>query len=157
MDKTFRNEKLAGINKHAVAASTLDSIAREYSLYEIAILTRAGPSRILGLHDRGHLAVGAAADIAVYRPHDNAETMFESPKLVFKDGTLVVRDGKVVQTVWGATHVAHCDFDPSIRKEVDKWFATWKGTRFDNFILTKDQLESDGRSRWVDHKLARRS
>ncbi len=157
MDKTFRNEKLAGINKHAAAASTLGSIDREYSLYEIAILTRAGPSRILGLKDRGHLGEGAAADIAVYAPHANAETMFDTPKLVFKDGELVVRDGQIVKTVWGATHVAQCDFGHSIEKEVEKWFATWKGTRFSNFVLSKDELEADGRSRWVGHNLARRS
>ena len=30
-------------------------------------MTRAAPARLLGLHDRGHLGVGAAADIAVYR------------------------------------------------------------------------------------------
>ena len=157
MDKTFRNEKLAGINKHAAAASTLGSIDREYSLYEIAILTRSGPSKILGLKDHGHLGVGAAADITVYVPNDNRERMFEKPKLVFKDGNLVVRDGQVVKVVWGATHVAISDYDSSIEKEVDKWFATWKGTRFSNFVFNKEELESDGRSRWVGHKLGRRA
>jgi len=157
MDKTFRNEKLAGINKHAAAVSSLGAIGREYSLYEIAILTRAGPSRILGLKDRGHLGEGAAADITVYTPNDNAETMFEKPKMVFKDGELVVRDGQVIKTVWGATHVARCDYDQSMRKEVDAWFNTWKGTRFSNFLLTREEMESDGRSRWIEQALGRRS
>ena len=68
-------------------------LEREYSLYEIAILTRAGPARCLGLNDRGHLGVGATADIAVYRDDSNRETMFTTPEYVFKDGELVVRDG----------------------------------------------------------------
>ena len=36
-----------------------DRSTREYTLDEIAILTRAGPARSLGLEDRGHLGVGA--------------------------------------------------------------------------------------------------
>lgn len=157
MDKNFRKEKLAGINKHASSHSILGSLDREYSLYEIAILTRSGPARILGLKDRGHLGVGAAADVAVYKPHDDAERMFETPKLVFKDGQLVVRDGRVVQVVWGGIHAALPEHDSSMDREVANWFATWRGTRFSNFVLSKDELESDGRSRVIGQKLGRRA
>jgi formylmethanofuran dehydrogenase subunit A len=44
MDKTFRNEMFEKLNLDAQAMSTLKSIDREYSLYEIAIMTRAGAS-----------------------------------------------------------------------------------------------------------------
>ena len=47
--------------------STLASIEREYTLEEIAIMTRAAPAKLLGLKDRGHLGAGAIADVAVYR------------------------------------------------------------------------------------------
>ena len=67
MDKSFRRDMLATIHKGARALSALDGIDREYSLYEIAIVTRAGPARILGIHDRhGHLGPGALADVTVY-------------------------------------------------------------------------------------------
>ena len=59
MDRTFRNERLALINAEAQALTTVGSIDREYSLYEIAILTRAAPARLLGLGDLGHLGPGA--------------------------------------------------------------------------------------------------
>ena len=49
-------------------------------------MTRAAPARLLGLTDRGHLGVGAAADIAVYREDADREAMFTSPAYVFKDG-----------------------------------------------------------------------
>ena len=52
MDKSFRDDRLASIHPDAAAMSTLGSLQREYSLYEIAIMTRAGAARILGLHDR---------------------------------------------------------------------------------------------------------
>ena len=43
MDRSFRNERLAGIHPDAAAMSALKDIQREYSLYEIAIMTRAAP------------------------------------------------------------------------------------------------------------------
>ena len=55
MDKGFRNDMFTKLNLDAQAMSTLNSIDREYSLYEIAIMTRAGAARLVGLHDRGHL------------------------------------------------------------------------------------------------------
>jgi formylmethanofuran dehydrogenase subunit A len=99
------------LNPDAKAQSTLlKSLSREYTLDEIAILTRAGPARSLGLIDRGHLGVGAAGDITVYRDNPNREEMFATPELVFKNGELVVKNGKVVKVVQGATHVARPDY-----------------------------------------------
>ena len=77
-----------------MAVTTLPSIAREYTLTEIATMTRAAPAKLLGLTDRGHLGAGAVADVAVYdRQMPTAPQMFRAAALVFKDGELVVRDG----------------------------------------------------------------
>ena len=59
-----------------MAVTTLASITREYTLTEIAIMTRAAPARLLGLIDRGHLGPGARADIAIYRPQADLAAMF---------------------------------------------------------------------------------
>jgi hypothetical protein len=61
---------------------------------EIAIISRAGPARALGLERKGHLGAGADADIAIYAEQDDKEAMFARPRYVFKDGVLVVRDGQ---------------------------------------------------------------
>jgi len=54
MDRAFRDEQLARINPKMLAGSALaDGIAREYTLNEIAIITRAGPARLLGLAKQG--------------------------------------------------------------------------------------------------------
>ncbi len=59
------------MNQKLLAGSALaDGISREYTLNEIAIVTRAGPARLLGLRDKGHLGVGADADVTVYVPDD---------------------------------------------------------------------------------------
>ena len=65
---------------------------REYSLSEIAIVTRAGPARLLGLKDKGHLGVGADADVTIYDEQDNREEMFKTARYVLKDGQLFIKD-----------------------------------------------------------------
>ena len=122
MDKTFRNEMFAKLNLDAQAMSTLTSIEREYSLYEIAIMTRAGAAKLVGLHDRGHLGVGAGADITVYTDHADREKMFSKPDYVFKDGELVVKDGQVVKVTWGHTHTVKPDYDKAIEKDIKQYF-----------------------------------
>ncbi|MCG7875626.1 MAG: formylmethanofuran dehydrogenase subunit A, partial [Candidatus Thiodiazotropha endolucinida] len=110
MDRGFRNDLMGQIHPEASAATHLGSLEREYSLYEIAIMTRAAPARILGLSDRGHLAPGALADIAVYHQHENPERMFERPMLVFKQGEVVVEEGRITQPVKGATQVVRPEY-----------------------------------------------
>jgi formylmethanofuran dehydrogenase subunit A len=140
MDRTFRNEMLTRINKHAASASRLGSLRREYSLYEIAVMTRAGPAKSLGLADRGHLGAGAAADIAVYTDHEDKERMFGRPELVFKDGTLVVRDGRIVEVVCGGTHVVRPEYNKSIEKELVKYFDDYLGMRMEHFAFSEAEI-----------------
>ncbi len=144
MDKTFRNEQLSRLNPDAAALSTLASIAREYSLYEIAIMTRAGPAKILGLGDRGHLAPGAAADITVYEDLPDREKMFARPTHVFKDGELVARDGKIVKVTRGNTHVVKPEFDRGIEKELEKYFDRYQTMRLDSFKIGDAEMAEIG-------------
>ncbi len=55
MDKEFRKEEIKLVNKKAIRKTILPDLEREYSLNEIAIITRAGPARALGLSNKGHL------------------------------------------------------------------------------------------------------
>ena len=77
MDFDFRNSQIEKINKTANKISSLKDIKRTYSFYELAIMTRAAPARILGLKDRGSLKIGSIADIAVYNPNKPIDKMFE--------------------------------------------------------------------------------
>jgi formylmethanofuran dehydrogenase subunit A len=154
MDRSFRESALATIHRGAAAASALPGLAREYSLYEIAIVTRAGPARSLGLADRGHLAPGAAADIAVYTERDDRQAMFERADYVFKDGRLVVRDGEIVEVALGATHVARAPFDRGIETPLRKHFEDYRTVRLDNFKVADEEIESAG-GRLVAHACER--
>jgi formylmethanofuran dehydrogenase subunit A len=139
-DRPFRNDMFEKINPDARAASILGSLQREYSLYEIAIMTRAGPARTLGLSDRGHLAAGAAADIVVYRDDADRERMFTTPEYVFKDGELVVRDGKLVKITAGNVHTVKPEYDRSIQTDLEDYFERYQTTSAVGFRISRDEL-----------------
>jgi formylmethanofuran dehydrogenase subunit A len=100
-------------HKKAQKKSLLPSIKRELSLYELAIVTRAGQAKSLGLKNKGHLGVGADADISIYNVNPETTDIaqesnalcraFSDAAYTIKDGIVVVKDGKIVQTVDGKT------------------------------------------------------
>ena len=140
MDRSFREEQLARLHPEVAANCALKSMTRELTLAEIAVMTRAAPARLLGLKDRGHLGIGAAADIAVYREDNNREDMFRTPSHVFKDGTLVARDGRITATPVGGTHFVEPDFDTHIEKTLRRHWQDHGAIRFDNVAITHDEL-----------------
>jgi formylmethanofuran dehydrogenase subunit A len=152
MDKSFRNETFAKLNLDAQGMSNLASLDREYSLYEIAIMTRAGAAKLIGLHDRGHLGVGGGADITVYTDQPDREAMFTKPDYVFKDGELVVKDGKVIKVTWGATHTAKPAFDIGVEKGLKDYFDKYHTIQLENFKISEDEISNDGRGSVIVHE-----
>jgi len=151
MDRSFRNDMLANLHPEVATTSILRSIHREYSLYDIAVLTRAGVARILGLHDRGHLGKGAIADITVYTHQDNKENMFAVPDYVFKNGELVVREGKIVKTIAGGTHVVRPHFYTGIESSLQDYFTRFHTTSFQNVQITDDEITRAGQGKLLIH------
>jgi len=141
MDRGFRNDMLQKIHPGAQAATILPTIRREYSLYEIAILTRAGPARSLGLKDKGHLGIGASADITVYEDNPaDREAMFAKPQLVFKSGELVVKNGVIVKVVNGATHVARPEYDTAIERPLRDYFDRYHTVRMEHLKVADHEI-----------------
>lgn len=146
MDKSFRNDMLKTINPDAAAASVLGSIDREYSLYEIAIMTRAAPAKSLGLRNSGHLGEGATADITVYNDLPNREKMFEKPTHVFKDGEHIVTNGKIIKIVNGATHTVKPGYNNTIERSLKKYFNEYQTVTMGNFKIDDDEILEYGNS-----------
>ncbi len=151
MDKSFRNDMLATLHPQAQKMTTLASIDREYSLEEIAILTRAGAAKITGLVGRGGLADGDFADITVYTENQDREKMFSKPVYVFKDGELVARHGKIVKVTWGTTHVTRPEYDKSVEKDLEKYFNQYMTMKIGNFTISDDEITEDGRGSITVH------
>jgi len=131
---------LEGIHHRARKGSPLPELDREYSLYEIAIISRAGTARALGLRNKGHLGVGADADVTLYRKLDDKEAMFARPYLVLKDGQVVVRDGHVVREHQGRTLYVAPPYDPRIEKDLRAHFEECYTISFDNYPVAPEYL-----------------
>jgi formylmethanofuran dehydrogenase subunit A len=145
MDKSFRDEQILRLHPEAQKATHLASLDREYSLYDIAIMTRAGAAKLLGLADRGHLGTGAAADITVYTDNADREKMFSTPDYVFKDGNMIVKNGELINVTWGTTHVVKPEYDASIETTLKPYFDRFHTQKMGNFKISDDEIVDDGR------------
>jgi len=141
MDRSFRHSMLTTIHPQAAARTLLRELDREYTLEEIAIITRAAPARILGLHDCGSLAPGKRADIVAYRAQADWEATFGSASLLLKNGVEVVRNGEVVSHAAAKrTHIARPDFDSA---DFAPWSSTieqWLQVPASSLCISNDEL-----------------
>lgn len=141
MDREFRNEQIGRVNQKAIRRTVLgDDLEREYTLGEIAIITRAGPARLLGLADKGHLGVGADADVTVYREHEDREQMFALPRCVIKGGRMIVEDGELREAPAGDLLRVAADYDPEIAGTLRPLFEQHYSVRFANYPVREPWL-----------------
>ena len=112
MSSDRRTEMLENeVHKWATKRTDLATLDRVYDWNDIATITRSAPAKILGLEQRGHLGVGANADVAVYdiEPENFDATKASNAPVIedvmgkaaytIKDGEIVVKDGKIVKVV----------------------------------------------------------
>ena len=144
MDRQFRDEQIKLVNKKAIKNTSLpDGLDREYTLNEIAIVTRAGPARLLGLKTKGHLGEGADADITIYEEDADKEKMFSAPRYVVKSGELIIEDHEFRADHHGRLlHVAP-KFDSEIEKIIKPFFESYYSIRFENYAVS-DRYLRDG-------------
>lgn len=90
MDADYRSEELKKLNPGALSRSAVPGLRREYSIFEIAQITRSGPAMSLGLSNRGHIGTGAVGGVAVYRDQAEKGCVFGSPAAVFRTQTHVL-------------------------------------------------------------------
>jgi formylmethanofuran dehydrogenase subunit A len=140
MDRTYRQDVLKRCPDKVPERSTLADLDREYTLGEIAIITRAGPAKILGLTHKGHLGPGADADITLYTPHENRELMFELPRMVIKSGRVMIDQGEIRDPFIGKTlHVAP-EYDHDVESDIQEWFEKYYSIRWRNYPVDDSYL-----------------
>ncbi len=133
MSRDKREEWMQTVSQEALELTTLRSLSREYTLSEIATMTRVGPARLLGTPDRGHLAPGARADVAAYRDGADRAAMFRDAAFVFKDGRLVCRDGVVSDGSGSGALAVRPGFDAAIDRRLAAFYDEIYGIRHDAF------------------------
>ncbi len=140
MDRGLRSDVLKTLPVGVQTRSALADLTREYSLSEIAVITRAGPARMLGLTNKGHLAPGADADITIYSPDDDKERMFALPRFVIKGGAIVVEDGELRSAAIGRALHVEPGFDPAAADGWKDWFEREASFQFANYAVELDEV-----------------
>ncbi|QDU61172.1 Formyltransferase/hydrolase complex Fhc subunit A [Planctomycetes bacterium Pan216] len=135
MSRDRRREVFKTLPKGIARRCLLADLDREYTLEEIAIITRASPAKLLGLTRKGHLGPGADADVTVYLPQEDKRAMFESPRYVFKSGCLVVEDGEVRADHHSATFHVNLPEAPDVTDDIRSWFSSAYTIQFDNYAV----------------------
>lgn len=140
MDSAFRKEQVKKLSPKARSRTYIAELDREYTLSEIAIITSAGPARSLRLPHKGHMGVGADADIAIYHANKDVAKMFAYPRYVIKGGVVVVEDGEMRAAPEGRGFVAKPECDPGIEDYLRPVFQQYYTMSFDNYPVEAERL-----------------
>jgi len=159
ISKKARMATLKKCHKKARRNSLLPSIKRELSLYDLAIVTRAGQAKALGLKNKGHLGVGADADVAIYnvnpekidiaRKYKTARRAFSDAAYTIKDGKVAVKDGEILQHVDGRTIWLDVQTAEQVKvdEEMKRRFKEYWTVEYENYPVTDHYLKvSDPRT-----------
>ncbi|HVU86437.1 MAG TPA: formylmethanofuran dehydrogenase subunit A, partial [Pirellulales bacterium] len=86
--------------------------------------------------------VGADADVTIYTPDDNRETMFELPRYVIHAGRVVVEEGDVRDPVEGKSLYVSPEYDEDAERDIAHWFDEFYTIRFRNYPVSLDYLHA---------------
>ena len=153
MSRVARERVMKKMNRRARQKSLLQTIDREYTFYEVAIATRAGQARALSLKQKGHLGVGADADIAIYNIDQTSVDPSKDYKLIrkafkhaaytVKNGEIVVKDGEIVKSVEGKTFWVDVETSPSVNEfapRLKQVFEDYYTVQYENYIVPEHHL-----------------
>ncbi|MGB9816524.1 MAG: formylmethanofuran dehydrogenase subunit A [Desulfurococcaceae archaeon] len=157
ISRRAREELMKEVNQRALRKAVLPALETEFTLYDLAIMTRAAPAKLLGLGKfKGHLGIGADADIAIYdlnpkevdpsREYEKFVKSFKRAWLVIKGGEIVVKEGEIVKTVYGKTYYAEPEIPVELKKELEaflaKKFKEYYSITKDSFIIREHELRN---------------
>ena len=143
MDSSYRKEEMGRVNQKAIATSALNDLDREYTLNEIAIITRAGPARALGLKNKGHLGPGADADITIYDEMENKEMMFNAPRYVIKSGVPIISNHEFIRDYTGRLLHISPEYDEAVEETIRPFFEDFYSIEFDNYAVNDSYLHDN--------------
>ena len=141
MDKAFRNEQAGKVNPKAIANTNLLDIDREFTMQEIAIISRAAPAKLLGLSNKGHIGIGADADVTIYDEMEDKELMFNAARYVIKGGELFINNHEFCSDHEGRIlHVAP-QYDKAIETKIRPFFEDYYTIQLDNYAVDDDYVQ----------------
>ncbi|HJK01748.1 MAG TPA: formylmethanofuran dehydrogenase subunit A [Methanocorpusculum sp.] len=146
MSYEYREKEFSTVHAGTAKRVVLPALDRELTLDEIAVMTRAGQARALGLldHGKGHLGIGADADIAVYplfpdkldpaKQYAEVIRGFAQTKYTFKRGVMISRDDEILadnqnRMFWCSPKVPKVydmDKDPELIRTFEQFYSIRK-------------------------------
>jgi formylmethanofuran dehydrogenase subunit A len=141
MDAEFRREQLKRLAPKALKRILLPELDRQYTLNEIAIITSAGPARSLGLTQKGHLGIGADADVAIFNYSKDVAQMFAHPRYVIKGGEVVLEEGEIRAVADGRGYISRPMYDAKVEDFIRPLFQQYYTMSFDNYPVEMERIE----------------
>lgn len=155
MSKKMREKELERVSPYVQKASSLPAIETEKTLYEVIQMTRSLPARVMGMENKGHLGIGADADIAIYNinpaeidpssQYDVINSEFRKPVYTIKGGEIVVKDGMVVAETWGRTFWVDATKKASVEaidSDLDEFFNKYYTVQRKNYGIKEEWLRN---------------
>ena len=154
VSKKAREATFKRLHRKGQRRSLLPSITRELSLYDLAIITRAGQAKSLGLKEKGHLGVGADADIAIFnlnpekvdiaQKYKTFRRAFSNAAYTIKGGKVLVKDGEVLQQSAGKTMWVDVQTSQEVEldEEIKRKFREYWTVEFDNYPVSDHYLKN---------------
>jgi len=155
MSNKKRQEEIKTVHEAVHSKNKLPGLDRELDFSEIAIMTRAGTAKVLGLLDtKGHLGVGADADISIYdlKPdqidpsveHAKIKSAFSSAAYTIKGGQVVVKDGQITATPLGRTYWVDAkvpqQHHDEMMKDIVKKFKNYYSIQLANYMVQDEYV-----------------
>jgi len=152
MSKKAREKALENVHKAVEKRAIISTLDKEYDFYEIAMITRSNPAKSAGMPNKGHLGVGADADVAVYdinplefdlNDYEMLEKALSRAYLTVKGGEIVVKEGEIVNVTYGRTFWvdARDKVDESlIKRDLDYYFRRFYTVSLSNYVVREDEL-----------------
>jgi formylmethanofuran dehydrogenase subunit A len=161
MSKRYRDEIFSTVHEDTEHRVPLPALDRELTWEEIAIMTRSAPATALGITDigKGHLGIGADADIAIYPfriddldPSTDYETVmrgFAQTRWTVKRGRVVSKDGVCMvdgsnMTLWVDPRISDnnsMEHDPEFLKNFERYYTVRKS----NYPVQEEYLHRNMR------------
>lgn len=141
MNADLRRERVKALPAKALGRTILRDLNREYTLSEIVIITSAGPARALGLTQKGHLGVGADADVTIYHEKPDGEFLFRYPRYVIKAGEVVVEEGEIRKMDEGREFIVRPGYDQAIEAYLRPLFQQYYTVSFENYPVELERIE----------------
>ncbi len=146
MSYDFRMEILNQLHPELQNWSKLRQIKREYTLEEVIIISRTGPTHSLGLENHFQLDSNLPANFTLFQKDSDIEKMFSRAALVVSNGRVVYDNGKQPEPHNAEKIVFRANLPDKIRisKTFELQWAKYNLVPCKSFRISDDELTDQG-------------